>query len=145
MLNSHRAWAYRLNKVLICGLEPSEEMVAQDAHLHCTLGNWLATRARELDLEDWVQKEIVGLGENAAGSSDIFILIAGRDQTVEIEHEADFAIWGFAAECLHGLAVGQHQVMGGSIGLGVVANAGSMEAGGVAKESRHPGLVDGGP
>lgn len=51
MLNSHRNWVYRLNKTLICGLEPTNEMVATDAHVHCAFGHWLETRAKELDLD----------------------------------------------------------------------------------------------
>jgi len=51
MLNSHRNWVYRLNKTLICGLEPTKEMVAPDAHVHCAFGHWLETRAKDLDLD----------------------------------------------------------------------------------------------
>jgi len=51
MLNSHRSWVYRLNKTLICGLNPTDEMVAQDAHVHCAFGHWLEQRAQHLDLD----------------------------------------------------------------------------------------------
>ena len=59
MLNSHRAWVYRLNKTLVCGLPAAEEMVADDAHLHCTLGNWLESRAKELDLDEGTYEDLV--------------------------------------------------------------------------------------
>jgi diguanylate cyclase len=59
MLNSHRSWVYRLNKTLICGSKPTKDMVAADAHLCCTLGNWLETRARELDLGHETYSDIV--------------------------------------------------------------------------------------
>ncbi|MES0811260.1 diguanylate cyclase [Roseibium sp. SCPC15] len=83
MLNSHRAWAYRLNKVLICGLEPSEEMVAQDAHLHCTLGNWLATRARELDLEDETYADLVTRHKNVHDLARAIVKMDQQGQKIE--------------------------------------------------------------
>lgn len=61
MLSSHRIWVYRLNRTLICGSEPTKDMVADDAHLRCTLGNWLATRAQELDLDEATYAEIVSI------------------------------------------------------------------------------------
>lgn len=51
MLNSHRNWVYRLNKTLICGLDPTAEMIAEDAHVHCAFGHWLEQRAQHLDLD----------------------------------------------------------------------------------------------
>lgn len=51
MLNNHRNWVYRLNKTLICGLAPTREMIADDAHTHCTLGHWLESKAQHLDLD----------------------------------------------------------------------------------------------
>ncbi|WP_269580866.1 diguanylate cyclase [Roseibium sp. Sym1] len=61
MLNSHRNWVYRLNKTLICGLEPTREMIATDAHMHCTLGNWLETRARKLDIDPETLEHLISL------------------------------------------------------------------------------------
>jgi len=51
MLESHRIWVYRLNKSLICGLPPVENVVAEDSHLNCSLGTWLTHRAPELALD----------------------------------------------------------------------------------------------
>ncbi|MCV0427384.1 MAG: diguanylate cyclase [Roseibium sp.] len=59
MLNSHRAWVYRLNKSLVCGLPAAVEMIADDAHLHCTLGNWLESRAMQLDLNEDTYEDLV--------------------------------------------------------------------------------------
>jgi len=59
MLNSHRNWVYRLNKTLICGLDPTREMIAEDAHVHCTLGHWLETRAHLLDLDAQTYENLV--------------------------------------------------------------------------------------
>ena len=61
MLSSHRIWVYRLNRTLICGSPPTSDMIATDAHLRCTLGNWLETRARELALDQSTYDEIVEL------------------------------------------------------------------------------------
>lgn len=36
-------------------------MIAKDAHLRCTLGNWLETRARELDLDEATYGEILDI------------------------------------------------------------------------------------
>lgn len=52
MLNSHRNWVYRLNKTLICGLDPTNEMIATDAHVHCAFGHWLENKAQHLDIDD---------------------------------------------------------------------------------------------
>jgi diguanylate cyclase (GGDEF)-like protein len=61
MLNSHRNWVYRLNKTLICGLAPTREMIATDAHLHCTLGNWLETQAGKLDIAPETLEHLISL------------------------------------------------------------------------------------
>ncbi|MES0882383.1 diguanylate cyclase [Roseibium sp. SCP14] len=100
MLNSHRAWAYRLNKVLICGLQPSEEMVAQDAHLHCTLGNWLETRARELDLEDETYVDLVMRHKNV---HDLARAIVKMDQLGQKIDEAVYDSFLEASEEFIGL------------------------------------------
>ncbi|CTQ53082.1 Diguanylate cyclase YdeH [Roseibium album] len=65
MLNSHRSWVYRLNRTLICGSEPTKDMVAEDAHLVCTMGHWLETRARDLDLGQETYKNIVDIHKTA--------------------------------------------------------------------------------
>ncbi|MCK7613579.1 diguanylate cyclase [Roseibium sediminicola] len=60
MLNSHRNWVYRLNKTLICGLDPTSEMIAEDAHVHCAFGHWLEQRAQHLDLDTETLSNLVG-------------------------------------------------------------------------------------
>lgn len=59
MLNSHRTWVYRLNKTLICGLEPTKEMIAEDAHVHCDFGRWLEDRACHLDLDSGTRASLL--------------------------------------------------------------------------------------
>lgn len=90
MLNSHRNWVYRLNKTLICGLDPTNEMVAPDAHVHCAFGHWLETRAQHLDLDADTLDNLVSRHKTVHDLARDMALTVSVGKTVEEDLYEDF-------------------------------------------------------
>lgn len=48
LLDSHRNWVDRLNRALICRTAPGEDLIAEDAHSSCALGQLLGAQNQNL-------------------------------------------------------------------------------------------------
>lgn len=80
LLDSHRKWVDRLNKCLICGTPPADDLTAEDAHMRCALGELLEIKGENLFQDQTTFNSIYDLHKtvHAFGRSMILETQAGN-------------------------------------------------------------------
>ncbi|MEP1932794.1 MAG: diguanylate cyclase [Roseibium sp.] len=90
LLDSHRKWVDRLNKCLICGTPPADDLTAEDAHMRCALGELLETKGEILFQDKTTFNSIYNLHKTVHAFGRSMVLETQAGNTVNASSYENF-------------------------------------------------------